>query len=106
MIDWIRVCTTAELLPGEYKTVWNENTAILVFNYDGTFYALEDRCSHEDVELSGGCFNQNDASIECVLHGSKFDIRNGQPLNPPAYTPVATFQVKVTNSVLWIRNNH
>ena len=60
----------------------------MVFNYDGDFYALEDRCSHEDFELSAGSFDGEEATIECVLHGSKFDVRDGRALNAPAYTPV------------------
>ena len=46
--SWTFVCTTAELLPGEMKTVFDETTEapIAVFNLDGTLYALEDRCSH------------------------------------------------------------
>jgi 3-phenylpropionate/trans-cinnamate dioxygenase ferredoxin subunit len=64
MNNWIRVCSIAELLPGESKVTWDGDTAIVVFNYDGDFYALEDRCSHEDFELSAGPFDGDDATIE------------------------------------------
>ena len=67
---WIRVCATSELLPGEQTVAWDGDTAIVVVNYDGDYYALEDRCSHEDFELSAGCFDGEEATIECVLHGS------------------------------------
>ena len=52
MGDWVLVCATAQLLPGEMATAWDGDVAIAVFNHDGMFYALEDRCSHEDFELS------------------------------------------------------
>ena len=51
---WIRVCGTDELLPGESKTVWDGDTPIFVVNLDGDLHALEDRCTHEDFELSAG----------------------------------------------------
>ncbi len=53
---WTYVCTTAELLPGEMRTAFDEVTGagIVVVNLDGDLYALEDRCSHEDFELSAG----------------------------------------------------
>ncbi len=53
---WTFVCATSELLPGEMKVAFDEVTAvpIAVFNLDGDLYALEDRCSHEDFELSAG----------------------------------------------------
>lgn len=102
---WIRVCATSELLPGECKVAWDGDTAILVVNYDGDFYALEDRCSHEDFELSAGSFDGADATIECVLHGSKFDVRDGSALNPPAYAPVIRFPVKVEDDAVWTRDD-
>ena len=72
---WIRVCATSELLPGEMQMAWDGDTPILVFNHDGDLYALEDRCSHEDFELSAGAFDPATGTIECVLHGAKFADR-------------------------------
>src|SRR5689334_15533546 len=71
MNPWVRVCATSELLPGEHKVAWDGDTPIVVFNYDGDFYALEDRCSHEDFELSAGLFDADEATVECALHGAK-----------------------------------
>ena len=36
-----------------------------------------------------------DCSIECWLHGSRFDLRTGQPTGLPATKPVATYPVTV-----------
>lgn len=102
---WIRVCSTSEMLPGESKVAWDGDTAIMVVNYDGAYYALEDRCSHEDFELSAGCFDAEEATIECVLHGSKFDVRNGRALNPPAYAPAVRFPVKIEDDAVWSRDD-
>lgn len=102
MTDWIRVCATSELLPGETTVVWHGDMPILVVNYDGDYYALEDRCSHEDFEISSGPFDPDEATIECILHGSKFDVRNGRPLNPPAYAPITTFQTKIEDDAIWV----
>lgn len=103
--SWVRVCATSELLPGETCVAWDGDTAILVCNYDGAFYALEDRCSHQDFELSAGVFDPAMATIECVLHGAKFDVRDGQALSAPAYTPVAKFPVKVEAGSVWTRDD-
>ncbi|RZA19181.1 MAG: non-heme iron oxygenase ferredoxin subunit [Lysobacteraceae bacterium] len=105
MGDWVFVCTTAQLLPGEMTTAWDGDTAIVVVNHDGTVYALEDRCSHEDFELSAGAFDAAQASIECVLHGARFDVRDGRALCAPAYEPVARFPVKVDDSGIWTRDD-
>ena len=105
--NWTFVCALGEMLPGEMRTVFDEVTGapILVMNYDGDFYALEDRCSHEDFELSSGNYGGEEATIECILHGAKFDIRDGRALCAPAYSPVPKFPVKQEHGGLWTRDD-
>ncbi len=106
-VAWTFVCASAELLPGELKTVFDEvtGTPILVVNHEGTVYALEDKCSHEDFELSSGNYDAGEGSIECVLHGARFDIRDGRALCAPAYEPVAKFPVKQEHGGWWTRDD-
>ena len=106
-VTWTFVCATGELLPGEKKTAFDDVTGapIVVFNLDGTLYALEDKCTHEDYELSAGTFDGDEATIECVLHGAKFDVRDGRALCAPAYEPVPKFPVKVEDGGVWTRDD-
>ena len=99
---WLRACASGELLPGETTVAWDGDTPILVVNIDGDCYALEDRCTHEDFELSAGAFDPGAATIECVLHGSRFDVRDGRALNPPAYAPVRTYRTKLEDDAVWV----
>ncbi|AEL08000.1 non-heme iron oxygenase ferredoxin subunit [Xanthomonas campestris] len=105
--SWTFVCASGELLPGELKTVWDEVTdaPIVVFNLDGALYALEDRCSHEDYELSPGTFDAAAGTIECLLHSARFDIRDGRPLCAPAYSAVPKFPVKQEHGGIWTRDD-
>ncbi len=102
---WIRVCGTDELLPGESKTAWDGDTPIFVVNLDGDLHALEDRCTHEDFELSAGPLDFEAGQLECVLHGARFDLRSGAALCAPAYLPVAKFPVKVADGQVWTRDD-
>lgn len=100
---WVRVCALGELLPGESAVAFDGDTAILVVNIDGAFYALEDRCSHADFELSAGPVV--DGQMECVLHGARFDPRTGAPLCGPAVAPVPRFPVRVDDGAVWTRDD-
>ena len=60
---------------------------------DDNFYAVRDECSHAAVALSEG--EVDGCTIECWLHGSRFDLRTGKPTGPPATDPVAVFPVQV-----------
>jgi len=104
---WSFICAANELLPGETWRGLDEVTGagIIIFNLDGTLYALEDRCSHADFELSNGGFDPEEGSIECVLHGARFDIRDGRALCAPAYEPVAKFPVKIEHGGVWSRDD-
>ncbi|MBT0995307.1 non-heme iron oxygenase ferredoxin subunit [Cellulomonas sp. DKR-3] len=59
----------------------------------GELHAISDVCSHGAVSLSDG--EVEDCTIECWLHGSRFDLRSGKPLGPPAVTPVPVYPVTV-----------
>ena len=105
--NWTFVCAVDELLPGEMKTAFDEVTGapIVVFNLDGELYALEDQCTHEEFELSSGHHDAAEGSIECVLHGARFNVRDGRALCAPAYTPTSKFPVKRENGGIWARDD-
>jgi 3-phenylpropionate/trans-cinnamate dioxygenase ferredoxin subunit len=94
------VCPVEELPPGEVKIVRAGEISIGVYNADGEFYAIEDRCSHDDGPLAEGDWEPEELVAICPRHGSRFDIRTGRALSLPAYLPVETFPVKVVDGVV------
>lgn len=100
---WIRVCASGELLPGEFRVVWDRDAAIAVFNVDGELYAVEDICTHDGGELAGG--EIHGFEVECPRHGARFDLRTGAAMCPPAYEPIAKFPVKVENDTIYTRDD-
>ncbi len=59
----------------------------------GDLHAIRDICSHADVALSEG--EVDGCTIECWLHGSRFDLRTGKPSGPPAVSAIPVYQVSV-----------
>jgi 3-phenylpropionate/trans-cinnamate dioxygenase ferredoxin subunit len=94
------ICPVDELPPGEKRLVELEDFEIGVFNCNGTLYAIEDRCSHDDGELVYGDLHEDECTIECPRHGSRFDLKTGNPVNLPAYVPIDTFPVMVADGVI------
>jgi 3-phenylpropionate/trans-cinnamate dioxygenase ferredoxin subunit len=70
-----------------------EGKPICIARSQGEVFALSDICSHADVSLSEG--DVEDGTVECWLHGSRFDLRTGAPTGLPATKPVATYPVTV-----------
>jgi 3-phenylpropionate/trans-cinnamate dioxygenase ferredoxin subunit len=96
----IEVCPLAELGPGTMRLVEHEGIKIGVFNCDGTLYAIEDRCSHDDGPLAEGEFSPETCTVECPRHGSLFDLTTGRPKTLPAYAPVRTFATAVVDDTI------
>jgi len=67
---------------------------------DDNFYAVRDECSHAAVALSEG--EIDGCTLECWLHGSRFDLRTGAPSGLPATEPVATFAVEIRGGDLYV----
>jgi 3-phenylpropionate/trans-cinnamate dioxygenase ferredoxin subunit len=96
----VTVCAEGELPPGEMQLVEVDGRKIGVFNCDGTLYAIEDRCSHDDGPLAEGEFDADACTVECPRHGSLFDLTTGRPKTLPAYVPVETFPVTIEDETI------
>ena len=69
------------------------STPVCLARSGGEVFAVNDVCSHADVSLSEG--DVEDGTVECWLHGSRFDLRTGRPTGLPATKPVATYPVTI-----------
>jgi len=96
----IDVAPLEELGPGAMKIVTVGWTSIGVYNCNGTFYALEDRCSHDDGPLCEGEWENDTCRVICPRHGSAFDLATGRPLSLPAFQPVETYPVYVEDGMV------
>ena len=93
-----RVCAAADLSEDKPARFDVDGTDVVVVLTGGEVFALEDECSHAAVALSEG--DVADCSIECWMHGSRFDLRTGAALNLPATDPVRTFPVRVVEGIV------
>jgi 3-phenylpropionate/trans-cinnamate dioxygenase ferredoxin subunit len=98
---FVDVLPAANLPPGERTVVRLGREFVVIFNVGGQFYAVEDRCSHEDVPLSDGVIHGE--TVECLQHGAIFDLATGKDLAPPAVSPVRTYETRVEDGLLQIR---
>ena len=92
-MGFVRACSLAELAPGTALRVEVEGLDVAIVRDGDDFYAIEDECSHAAVALSEG--DVEGCEIECWMHGSRFDLRTGKPIGPPATEPVPIFPVQV-----------
>lgn len=97
---FVAVAPADAIAPGKFVKVAIADRSYIVANADGHFYAVEDNCSHEDYPLSYGCLDGD--RIKCSLHGSRFSLATGAPLDAPADEPIRTFRLAVADGQLWL----
>jgi len=78
-----------------------QGKAICLARSQGSVYAISDVCSHADVSLSEG--DVEDGTVECWLHGSRFDLRTGAPTGLPATKSVPTYPVTVIGDDVFVK---
>lgn len=103
MTDWVTVARIEDFDPGTHKVVDVDGANIVVFNLDGKYYAIEDVCTHDGGQLTGGEIEGD--QIVCPRHGARFCIRTGAALTAPAYEPASTFPVRIENGEVQVRDN-
>ncbi|MBW3614296.1 MAG: non-heme iron oxygenase ferredoxin subunit [Actinobacteria bacterium] len=91
----MRLCSREELAPGEARRFDVGGHRICVVRIGDDFYALGDRCSHEDYSLADGDVLADEQEIECWKHGSTFSLVTGEPQSLPATKPVPVYEVSI-----------
>jgi 3-phenylpropionate/trans-cinnamate dioxygenase ferredoxin subunit len=96
----IEVLKADDLARGAMTCVDVGGRRVLVANVDGVFYATDDTCTHEDASLSSGSLKGE--LVKCPLHGSRFSLRTGEPLEDPAEDWLRCYPAKVEDGVVLV----
>ena len=101
MSEFIKVCSVDDIGMGETISANIDGVDVAVVHAeDGAFYAIYDECSHASVPLSEG--EVEGCTLECWLHGSRFDLRTGNPTGLPATVPVPVYPVEIRDGFVFV----
>ena len=101
-MSFVTVATLDELIPEIPLAVDEHEIAIVL--HRGEYFAIHNLCSHGHVPLSDG--DVEEGSIECYLHGSRFDLRSGRALCLPATEPVNVYPVQIEDQQVLVDLDH
>jgi 3-phenylpropionate/trans-cinnamate dioxygenase ferredoxin subunit len=93
MTEYVRACALTDVADGEALGVEVAGEPVAIVRTCGEVFAIRDVCSHAEVPLSEGEIDGR--TLECWLHGSRFDLRTGKPTGLPATEPVPVYPVKI-----------
>ena len=96
-----RIGGVGDLAPGEIARVEVGDLALCLAHVPGEgLFAVQDRCTHEDADLSDG--DLDGVELECPAHGSRFDVRTGAVRGLPANVPAVTYRVEVNGDDVYV----
>lgn len=103
MTEFVPVCKVSDLPEAGKMVVEVDDRLVALFHVSGTFWAIDDVCTHDGGPLADG--ELQDHTIACPRHGARFDIRTGKALTMPATRDTVAHEVKVLGDDVLIRLN-
>jgi 3-phenylpropionate/trans-cinnamate dioxygenase ferredoxin component len=79
-----------------------DDVTIAVANIEGTWYAVDDTCSHRGCSLAEG--ELDGTTVLCRCHFGQFDLATGKVLSGPPPTPVESFEVQIVDDQIQVRS--
>jgi len=89
------LCKVDDLEENQAIAMEINGKSLLVTKIEGQCFAIDNRCTHEDLPLSDGQVCQS--QIECPHHGACFDLATGKATKFPAVVDVKTYEVHIEN---------
>jgi glycine betaine catabolism B len=99
---FFKVAETKDIQTSQMKAVEVNGERVCVANVEGRFYAIGNVCTHVGGPLAEG--ELEGYEVQCPWHGSKFDIRTGKVVRPPAMRAEPTYEVNVEDNNILIKN--
>ena len=96
--SFVAVAKLEEVPAGTKKLVWANGVEIVLCNTLDRFFAVRNLCSHAHEKLD--CGKMRNGWIACPVHGARFDLESGEPMNPPATMRIETYEVRVEGDAI------
>ncbi|HEY6950358.1 MAG TPA: non-heme iron oxygenase ferredoxin subunit [Nitrososphaeraceae archaeon] len=102
MVSWIKACDANTLKNGEMIDFDFEEKKILISKINNKIFATDRICTHAYADLSTGFVNEDETTVTCPLHMSRFNLETGVPENLPAEIPLKTYKVEIREGWVYI----
>jgi 3-phenylpropionate/trans-cinnamate dioxygenase ferredoxin subunit len=97
-----RVCSVADVPDGEARRFDLGAVHIALVHIADGWYAIGDRCTHQDISLAEGEVHVDSLEIECMKHGSCFSLTSGEPSSLPATRATPVYTVRIDDNDVYV----
>lgn len=97
----VKICDVADVVGPRGLKVVVEGVGILaVFQFEGAFYVVDDKCTHGLGSLSQGKVTGN--QVICAFHRGAFNFITGEPTVRPCNIPLKTYATELVGTAICI----
>lgn len=96
----VKICATSDVPENSAKSFEVGNLVVAVYNIGGEFFATDNECTHGAASLADGILE--DDIIECTLHFGAFNVKTGEAVQAPCFTPLRTYKVAVQDGQVMV----
>ena len=96
--NFVRLARLEEVPNGAVRPFDVAGTPIILCHTKDQIFAVVNECSHANEKLE--CGRMRSGWISCPVHGARFDLATGEPMNPPATRPIRTFRTRIVDD--WV----
>ncbi len=93
-MEYIKVADTSELPSNKMKIVVVAGKDVLLANVEGSYYAINNKCTHMGGSLAQGSLDGT--TVTCPKHGARFDLKTG---NAVGEAKIGFLKIKVKDEV-------
>ena len=102
MVSWIKTCEAKTVNNGDMIDFDFDEKKILISRVNNKFFATDRICTHAYADLSTGFVNEDEITVTCPLHMSRFNLESGMPENLPAEEPLKTYSIEIRDGWVYI----
>ena len=99
--DFVKVDDIKDTQPSQMKEVEVNGEKVCLANIEGKYYAIGNVCTHLGGPLAQGKLEGYE--VQCPWHGSRFDIRTGKVVRPPAMRSEPTYEIKIEDDNILVK---
>lgn len=97
-----RLCSVSDVPDGEARRFDLGKLRFAVVHIGTDWYAIGDKCTHQDISLADGEVHAAKLEIECAKHGSCFSLTSGEPNSMPATRATPVYTVRIDDDAVYV----
>ncbi len=98
---WEAVADLDQLEEGDMMFVQLSQPVCIIRLYEDDVRAIHDTCTHQQQPLHEGTLQEDDTLV-CPAHASRFDLSNGDAIGIPAVAPIPVYACKIEDGAIWV----